>query len=798
MRRAARPVPRVAALLLLLSVLTFVPGASPALAAPGSAHFAGRSLADALQELASKGLSLIYSSDVVREDMQVTCEPAAASPRLILDELLAAHGLAARPGPRGSLLIVPEAPQPEAAVGAVPAGAAADPPPLRRPRFRADDVIVRSGGDDGPAPQPDQGTPIGGADLRRDAMLGDDVNRALARQPGAAAGDESARLFVRGGEAGEFAYRLDGMSIHAPFHLRNLLSPSGIIDANAVAGAELSTGNFSAEFGNSLSGVVSLTSLTPSGSPRYALGSSTMSTRFLTTGRFDGVDGGWVVSARTWYPNMTTDFVAPMTEDFYPRFHDLFGKFERRVGEGTVISGDVLVSADDFNYSDAAAALQARFRSTSRYAWLDVKSAPTPRLLSETMMSSTSIDAARHGELGPGASAEGAIDDQRSFSALGIKQDWSFQASRHHLLRGGWSVEHGTAEYDMVRQPAPPGPLFGEVLPAPQSPMSLVLSPSGDGFGAYVADRYQVAPPLTLDLGLRWDRQSYAPGRQVSPRLNLLYALGRRSALRAGWGRYYQAEGLDELPVEEGVSRFAPAESAQHWMLGFEQSLGQGFSFRVEAYRKDMSNLRPRSENLFDPMTLFPEIAPDRVVIAPSRAAARGLEMSLRREPRHGFGFWASYALASVEDDIDGTWVPRSWDQRHTVNFGMDYRRNEAWDLTFAGLYHSGWPTTGVSAELVANPDGSQTIQPILGPRNAERLPDYLRLDLKVRRNFAVGQGRLSLFASVTNLTDRANVAGARGFAFTPRADGTVQVDRQDAFWLGQVPIFGLEWESGP
>jgi hypothetical protein len=732
--------------------------------------------------------------------MRVASEPTATTPRAILDELLAPHGLAVQEGPRGSLLVVRGASAPEPLAAGKEAAPPPAAPPPRPPRFQAEDVVVTSSGDEAPPPQPDDGTTIAGADLRRDATLGGDVNRGLARQPGTASADLSAQLFVRGGEADEFATLLDGMPIRQPFHLRSLMSPAGIIDAEAVAGAELWTGNYAAEFGSSLSGVVSLTSLPPSDTTRYALSSSTMSTRFLGRGRFDAADGGWVVSARTWYPNMTTDFVAPTAEDFYPTFHDLFAKVERRVGDGTVISGDVLFSADDSHFSNGDAQAE-RLRSTSRYAWLNVKSALTPRLLSETMLSSTSIESARDGWLGPETSPDAVLRDERAYSALGVKQDWSYEATGHHYLQGGVSLEHGTAEYDSMSEAVPAGQLFGAASapsPTPGPPVSLLLSPSGDSFGAYITDRYQVASPLTLDLGLRWDRQTYAAGTQMSPRVNLLWALGRGSALRAGWGRFTQAQGLDGLRVEDGVRQFAPAESAEQWTVGFDQTLGRTLSFRFDAYRKSISDPWARDENLFNPAGLFPELAPDRIVIAPSRADARGIEMSLRSQPSRGFGWWGSYALASAEDQIDGTWVARSWDQRHTVNFGVNYRRDDAWDLALAGVAHSGWPTTGVTAELITNPDGSQTIQPTLGPRNAERLPDYLRLDFKVRRNFAVGQGRLSLFASVTNLTGRHNVAGAQGFTFTPGADGTVQVDREDAFWLRQVPVFGLEWVSGP
>ena len=90
------------------------------IAASAQARYAGRPLIDALHDLESKGLHLIYSNDVVRPEMMVRAEPRASEPRRILDELLREHQLRANEGPQGSLVIVrnaektaaPDAPTP--------------------------------------------------------------------------------------------------------------------------------------------------------------------------------------------------------------------------------------------------------------------------------------------------------------------------------------------------------------------------------------------------------------------------------------------------------------------------------------------------------------------------------------------------------------------------------------------------------------------------------------------------------------------------------------------------------------
>ena len=70
---------------------------------------ADRRLADVLLDLRASGLDIIFSEELVRPEMRVpapTATTRARPPRAFLDEVLAPHGLRARRGPGGRLLIV--------------------------------------------------------------------------------------------------------------------------------------------------------------------------------------------------------------------------------------------------------------------------------------------------------------------------------------------------------------------------------------------------------------------------------------------------------------------------------------------------------------------------------------------------------------------------------------------------------------------------------------------------------------------------------------------------------------------
>src|SRR5262245_41505539 len=75
---------------------------------PGQPVFQGRLLEDALRVLQRAGLPLVFSSEIVTPSMRVVAEPRGTTPRQQLDQLLEPHGLKAKAGPGGVILVVRE------------------------------------------------------------------------------------------------------------------------------------------------------------------------------------------------------------------------------------------------------------------------------------------------------------------------------------------------------------------------------------------------------------------------------------------------------------------------------------------------------------------------------------------------------------------------------------------------------------------------------------------------------------------------------------------------------------------
>ncbi len=69
---------------------------------------------------------------------------------------------------------------------------------------------------------------------------------------------------------------------------------------------------------------------------------------------------------------------------------------------------------------------------------------------------------------------------------------------------------------------------------------------------------------------------------------------------------------------------------------------------------------------------------------------------------------------------------------------------------------------------------------------NAERAPDYGRVDIRVDRTFTVGGQPLNVFLGVQNVTNRRNFAS---YSWNRRTNAQQFGEQQGIF-----PILGLDW----
>lgn len=822
-----------------------VAGAQP------SGPYSGRTVQSVIEELRAAGSPLVYSSNLLPQTLRIASEPTATTPLELAREVLSPHGLTVQEEAGLWLVVVgePAAPVPvlpsrlvltvqsaystlPVATGSVqvdaPTGAVtpvADgraeiselAPGRHRITVRAqgylpervtvnaeagatvsltvglfeavselDEITVSASRYDVTNALQPSAAYFSRDEIEALASIGDDTVRVAHRLPGVASNEFSAKPYVRGGASNEFAVFLDGVRLIEPYHLRDFQGVVSAVDQRIVDTAAIHAGGFPAEYGDALSGLMIVEPREPT-ELEHELGLSVLYTSLLSSGTFADGRASWLVSARS--SNLDRVVVDEIGQ---PAFGDAFVRVGRDLGAKHRLTFGGLEFRDDLLFTPEDSATdheQATGDTFDRQLWLRATSEWSERLSSDLWLYSARFNSTRHESVIDTEEIIGRVDDYRQLDMVGMRQAWRYALSDNQALDFGVEIDDTDAVYRYSSAVTRLGLLatLGGTAPPLRD---LTAAPNGRTYGAYVTDRVRVTPSLILDLGVRWDRQDYLPpevDHQYSPRAGLLYRVGEHTDLRVSYGSFFQPEGLLDLQVEDGVVDFSRAQDATHSIISVERRLAGTLAIRAEYYRKSTRHARPRYENQFDPLVLIPELRASRVRIAPDGAQARGLELIVSGE--QPVSWWAGVSFARVVDEIDGTLVPRSWDQASALTAGAIWDVG-AWDLSLAASVNRGWPATEVTVTTL--PSGETVAQ--AGRRNDTRLSPVRRLDFRASKDFRVGPGALRFFAEVANLTDRDNTCC---LAFEPITlpDGSPGLEREEISRFGATGNIGLLWQ---
>ena len=637
--------------------------------------------------------------------------------------------------------------------------------------------------------------------------FGEDVYRAITRLPGVTSGDFSAKFTVRGGENEEVLVMIDGQQLFEPFHLKDLDGGAlSIIDVEAIEGIDLYTGGFPAEYGEGLSGVFNMKSATQNmGKSQTSLGISFMNARLMSAGNFNQNKGSWLLSARRGYLDFVLDLMGEENQPS-PTYFDIFSKMEYNLAPKYTLTASVLHSGDKLEYiEDDRDTDNTKYGNT--YGWLTLNSMQSSRLFSRTILSYGRL---AHNRTGTGYygdldEIDFTVSDEKSVNIIGFKQDWDFELLDNYSLKWGINYQYLNADYNYLNTK------WNRIWVSPNNYILSIdtintnLNPSGNRLGAYLSNRFRIWSPLTTEIGFRYDRNSYTNDQHFSPRVNMVYAIGKQTFLRAGWGYFYQSEGIHELKVADGETQFFPAELSRHWVAGFEHTFGNGLNLRMEGYYKKNSDLRPDYRTFSNTIEIFPEVQDDRFKLTFNGATSKGIEFYLKYDRGSKISCWASYALAQAEDDIRNlvyqgvvypsmkSAYPNRYDQLHTIFLDFNYRPNRKWHLNVSWQYHTGWPFTRQVLKSEQLPNGNIQYSVFYDEFNGTPFPPFHRLDLQINRHFYLSRGRLSLFLALINLYDRGNLRNIKYYVNT-RPDGKPYLVEMKEYWFRLLPSVGLSW----
>jgi outer membrane receptor protein involved in Fe transport len=687
-----------------------------------------------LERLQQSGVDIIFSSELVPPDMLAPAPRTDADPMRQAIEALAAHGLELRSIAPGKFVVAraPPAPPPAPAVVA----------PMEEISVYASRYSIEGRG----TAQPLE---LRAGDIEGVPGSHDDALRALKSLPGLAS-NASGRPYIRGSLADDVLVRYDGITLLDPFHLKNFQSLISAIDPAAVERIEVFSGGFPVRYGTRSGGVIDVTAPERGSGYENRANASLISAGVSTLGTAQEWPLEWLFALR----RSTLDLLEPVEDDLgQPQFSDSMGRLRWKTDHGAWTLGWLLLDDQiELGNEDDEETADATYRD--EYLWLARDHEFSPALRTRATAVLTGSERHRVGTLEQPGIAAGTLDSRLEFERIEVNNVWTYEPNERTTWTFGAEVASSRAEYAYQRV-ASYDPEIASGFGRPQTnDLDFSVDPTVFTYALHTAMRRDWSP-FEAELGLRLDGQHYNLGgdhTQVSPRLNLRYDANERLRVYASAGRFTQAQHVEEWRVEEAQALADSALVSMHTILGVTFEASPEIHWGIEAYTKRWTTVAPYFDNLLNPLSLSPDLAPDRIRVHPGASEASGLELNLRRDFSAQLSGWGTLSWSRVADDSAGDDIRRSWDQPLAINVGATWQEGTRLSLSALAGWHRGWPRTPF--ELTTDGAAGQIL---LGPRNADRWGDFYTLDLRGAYTWPFTQGDLSVVLEITNATNRRN-----------------------------------------
>lgn len=565
-----------------------------------------------------------------------------------------------------------------------------------------------------------------------------DIIKVITLNPGIkSAGEGNTGFYVRGGGLDQNLILLDEAPVYNPSHLLGFFS---VFNGDALKGATLYKGGIPAEYGGRTSSVLDIRM--KDGNAKEFGGSGgigILQGRLTLEGPIVKDKGSFIASGRRTFIDLFTGLSGDESlsnSSLY--FFDFNAKANYRINDKNRVFMSGYFGRDNFGFQDQFGIDWGNSTATLRWN----------HLFSDKLFSNTSLifsDYDYEFTFGTDEDLLGVKSKVRDFN---LKQDFTYYLNTDNTLKFGFQA------IDHTLKP-------GELLAGSNTGFEADNLEERNGIegSLYIQNQQNISRRLNLNYGLRLsifsqygpatqynyndtgdltgtelidDFNSLADYQNLEPRFTANYSLTDASSLKLGYNRTAQyihtlSNATSSSPTDVWIlssNNIAPQLADQVSLGYFRNFKDNAFEFSAEAYYKDMQNVidyRNGADFFFNE-----ELEGDLVS---GVGESYGIELQIKKKKGRLTG-WLGYTLSRTTRQIDeinnGDVFSARQDRPHDISLVALYTLNEKLTLSANFIYYTG--------DAVTFPTGRYEVgglvTPVYSERNAERMPDYHRLDL--------------------------------------------------------------------
>lgn len=566
-----------------------------------------------------------------------------------------------------------------------------------------------------------------------------DVLKTIQLLPGVKTqGEGTSGFSVRGGSTDQNLILLDEATVYNASHLLGFFST---FNSDAVKDATLIKGNSSAQYGGRIASVLDIKMKEGNNQTFHATGGiGLISSRLTVEGPIVKNKASFMISGRRTY----ADLFLKLTDQFKDNvlyFYDLNAKLNFQINNKHRIYISGYSGKDVLGLSGAFGLDWGNQTATARWNYI----------ISGKLFSNTSFIYSQYNNRTSIKGGETEFNIESNIQDLSLKQDFTYFLNERNTMRFGFQSSRfslsprtftGTVTFagdDSFSKKGWENAIYfnNNVTPNDVLNISYGLRLSTYtmlGQGKYnVYQNGEMSETIILEEG-QLGRTYYS----VEPRFTMNYRIDNMQSLKFGVARNSQ-----NLHLLSNITGGSPTDQ---WIgntynvkpeFSNQVSLGYSRNFKEDQYEVTAETYYKFMENQID----YKDYADlqnaldleDQLLFGIGRSY--GVELILKKKTGKLTG-WISYALSKTERKIDGInnndWYNARQDRPHDLTIVFTYQINPKWSVSGLFVYNTGNAVTFPVGKYNLN---GQTIYQY-SSRNADRLPDYHRLDLSVNYDF--------------------------------------------------------------
>lgn len=289
-------------------------------------------------------------------------------------------------------------------------------------------------------------------------------------------------------------------------------------------------------------------------------------------------------------------------------------------------------------------------------------------------------------------------------------------------------------------------------------------------YGASFSAAYTAAEERwSAAVGLRADGNNYSarmsrPWEQLSPRASFRYVFSPHWSVAASTGWYHQLPPYTALGYKDVEGRLVNRDlrymNVVQTALGGEWKANERWALSVEGFHKSYRRV-PLS--LVDGVPLTCKgtdygVVGNEALVSSAQGRAYGVEALVRWTLPDRLNLTGSFTWYRSEYRADrhASYVPSAWDNRVILNMSGTYDFPHRWSLGLRLSCIGGSPYTPydeAASSYVVYWDANGKSAYDYSRYNAERLPGYAQLDVRVDKEFFFRRWRLGLYLDLQNVT---------------------------------------------